>query len=230
MMTLCAHEGDRRPQLRADRMPQLVAARASRSVLSHRPRRRTAHRNHPMRGVVGRPSVRRGRNDHLLWRPCDGAKPVHHHHRPADHGLRAGGGGAVRLGDRAARPGNGYRSVRQRATHGRAGHDGLHSPVARARNAPTDPPDRRGCRPPRHPRPLRPSRLADLVIEDVTAPPVESGNPMSIGFTIRNVGQAPSGPFATRTMSEGGRQHGRRRPAPGGSVVVSGETSAMPTT
>jgi len=37
----------------------------------------------------------------------------------------------------------------------------------------------------------------DLVIEDLTAPPsVEAGNPIGIHFTIRNVGNAPSGAFA----------------------------------
>ena len=37
----------------------------------------------------------------------------------------------------------------------------------------------------------------DLVIEDLTAPQsLEAGTPVSIGFTIRNVGTAPSGAFA----------------------------------
>ncbi len=39
--------------------------------------------------------------------------------------------------------------------------------------------------------------MADLVIEALTAPEsVESGRGITIGFTIRNVGQAASGPFA----------------------------------
>ncbi len=55
--------------------------------------------------------------------------------------------------------------------------------------------------------------LADLIIEDLTAPPsVEAGNPIGIHFTIRNVGNAPSGAFAYSYDVGGG----------GGSTTVDG--------
>ena len=60
---------------------------------------------------------------------------------------------------------------------------------------PTAPPTMPPAQPPTAP-PTEPP-LADLVIEDLTAPQsVEAGSAISIGFTIRNVGTAPSGAFA----------------------------------
>lgn len=60
---------------------------------------------------------------------------------------------------------------------------------------PIQPSEQPSVQPPTAP-PTEPP-LADLVIEALTAPEsVESGRGITIGFTIRNVGQAASGPFA----------------------------------
>lgn len=78
---------------------------------------------------------------------------------------------------------------------------------------PIQPSEQPSVQPPTAP-PTEPP-LADLVIEDFTAPQsVEAGSPVYIGFNIRNVGQAPSGAFSYSYYLGGGGGGG------GGSTTV----------
>lgn len=78
---------------------------------------------------------------------------------------------------------------------------------------PIQPSEQPSVQPPTAP-PTEPP-LADLVIEDLTAPQsVAAGNPISVGFTIRNIGNAPSGAFSYSYYLGGGGGGG------GGSTTV----------